>query len=323
VLVGAGVVGLIGRAAGFDALGDALSASEPAWLAVCAAGQVVVFAGIGLSFRAAVAFEGGPVIGRRLALRVMLTAFGFSQLIAAAGAASLALSYWALRRLRFSRRDAAVRMIGFQTTVYLVFGLIGWAAALACLVGGLAPLGMTLPWLVGIPILVVAGRWFTEPGRVERWAAEGGGWFRRALSVGVGAAWWTRRALGTRDGRATAAGALAYWAGDVVSLWGGLRAAGAEPGLAALVLAYATGYLASALPIPFIATGGVDAAMTFALHAVGVPLEQALLGVVAHRLFAFWLPIVPALVLAALLGRTARQLDRAGTVAAGARPATR
>jgi uncharacterized membrane protein YbhN (UPF0104 family) len=53
--------------------------------------------------------------------------------------------------------------------------------------------------------------------------------------------------------------------------------------------------LAQALPIPFVATGGVDAATTFTLTAVGVPVEVALLGVVAHRVFAFWLPIGPGL----------------------------
>ena len=55
----------------------------------------------------------------------------------------------------------------------------------------------------------------------------------------------------------------------------------------------------------------MDAATTFALTAVGVPLEQALLGVVAHRVFAFWLPLVPGLILAALLPATGRRLDEA------------
>jgi uncharacterized membrane protein YbhN (UPF0104 family) len=87
---------------------------------------------------------------------------------------------------------------------------------------------------------------------------------------------------------------------------------GATLGPAAPALAYATGYVAQLVPLPFVATGGVDAATTFALTAVGVPLEAALLGVVAHRLFAFWLPVLPGLVLAALLPRTGRALERAG-----------
>ena len=28
---------------------------------------------------------------------------------------------------------------------------------------------MTVPWLVGLPIVLLAARWFTAPSRVERW----------------------------------------------------------------------------------------------------------------------------------------------------------
>ncbi len=58
-----------------------------------------------------------------------------------------------------------------------------------------------------------------------------------------------------------------------------------------------------ALPIPLIATAGVDAATTLLLHVVGVPLDIALVGVVAHRVFAFWLPIVPGSLYALGLAR--------------------
>jgi uncharacterized membrane protein YbhN (UPF0104 family) len=203
-----------------------------------------------------------------------------------------------------------VRLIGLNTLVYLVFGLAGLGAAGVALATSQAPAAMTIPWLVGIPALLLAARWFTDERRVMRWVAPATGWFRRALSLGVGGAWWVRRSLGTPDGVTMLLWAACYWAGDLASMWGALRAFGAEPGLAALALAYATGYLAQMTPLPFIATGGVDAATTFALTAVGVPLEQALLGVVAHRVFAFWLPLVPGLVLAALLPRTGRLLER-------------
>ena len=68
---------------------------------------------------------------------------------------------------------------------------------------------------------------------------------------------------------------------------------GAHPALSALGVAYATGYLVQSLPIPFIATGGVDAATTFLLRSFGVPLDIGLAAVVTHRVFAFWLPVVP------------------------------
>ncbi len=311
LLVAIGVVALIGRAAGFAELSRTLRAGAPAWLAVCAAGQVVVFAGYAGAYRSAVAFESGPRIGASLALRVVLATFALTQLVAAGGAAALAAVYWTFRRLGATRHHAAVRTIGLNTLVYLAFGLVGWSAALVCLLTDRAPVAMTIPWLALIPVLLVAAHWFTAPGRVEGWAAPIGSWPRRLLAVGVGAAWWVRRVLGSRDRRIGIVWALAYWIGDVASLWGGLRAFDAAPALAPLVLAYASGYLAQVVPVPFVATGGVDAATTYALTAVGVPLAPALLGVVAHRLFAFWLPLVPGLVLAALLPRTGRELERA------------
>lgn len=305
------VVAVIGRSAGFSRLRETLVSGQPGWLAVSALGQLIVFAGYAGVYRHAVAFERGPHIGTGLSLRVVLASFGLTQLVAAGGAAALAVTYWALRRLGFARREAAVRLIGLNTLVYLVFGLLGWSAALLALVTGEAPLAMTLTWLATIPVLLLAARWFTAPRRVERWAASGGGVLRRGLALGVGAAWWVRRALVTAEGRAMIVAALCYWVGDIASLWGAVHAFGADPGLAALSIAYATGYVAQVLPLPLVATGGVDAATTFALTAVGVPLEAALVGVVAHRLFAFWLPLVPGLTLAGLLPRTGRRLAEA------------
>ena len=107
--------------------------------------------------------------------------------------------------------------------------------------------------------------------------------------------------------------AFLYWAGDIASLWAALWAFGGHPGIVALTLVYTTGYLAQSVPIPFVATGGMDAATTFALTAVGVPLEIALVGVIAHRVFAFWIPLVPGLVCAALLPRTGNALAAAAT----------
>lgn len=76
------------------------------------------------------------------------------------------------------------------------------------------------------------------------------------------------------------------------------------------------------MPVPFIATGGTDAATTFALTAVGVPLQVALLGVASNRVFSFWLPVWPGFALAALLPSTGCELEQAGQPtadAAGAR----
>jgi uncharacterized membrane protein YbhN (UPF0104 family) len=312
--IGVLIVVSIGRVAGFADLSDTLGRANAGWLVVCAVGQVTVFAGYAGALRRAIAFEGGPRISPALSLRVVLASFALSQLFATGGAAGLAVTYWALRRVGMGRRIAAIRVIGLSTAVYLVFGLIGWMAALLALVMAIAPLGMTLPWLIGMPVVLGAARWFTDDRRIARWTTTtAGGNLRKALGTGVGAAWWVRRAVADRGhGRAVLGWACCYWAGDIASLGAALHAFGGEAGVVALALVYTTGYLANSLPIPFVATGGMDAATTFALTAVGVPLEVALVSVVAHRVFAFWMPLVPGLVLAGLLRRTGNALAAAG-----------
>jgi uncharacterized membrane protein YbhN (UPF0104 family) len=304
------VVVTIGRVAGFSNLSDTLDGADARWLAVCALGQIVVFAAYAGALRRAIAFEGGPVIGPGLSARVVLASFSLSQLFAAGGAAGLAVTYWALRRVGMSRRIAAIRVVGLQTAVYLVFGVIAWVAALLSLVFVQAPLAITLPWLAAMPLVLLAAHWFTDTGRVGRWTTHRGGALRTALATGVGAAWWVRRAVNDRHGGWPILGWGAwYWAGDIISLGAALHAFDAGLGLVVLTLVYTTGYLANSVPIPFVATGGMDAATTFTLTAVGVPLEVALVAVVAHRVFAFWIPLLPGLVLAVLLRRTGTALS--------------
>jgi uncharacterized membrane protein YbhN (UPF0104 family) len=314
--VGAVLIATIGRVAGFARLTDTLRDGDTKWLAVCVLGQLVVFAGYAGAFQTATAFEHGPHVPLALAGRVSLAGFAFTQLIAAGGAAGLGFMYWVLRQLGLSKRDSAVRLVGLNTAVYLVFGVIGFSAAVLALVLSDAPLGLTLPWIAGVPIVLAAAVWFTQPPHVARRAAADGGVFRRAFGVGVAAAWWVRRIVRAREGRPMLASTTCYWVGDMASLWAALHAFG-HVSIVALPVAYTTGYLAQSVPIPLIATGGMDAATTYALHAVGVPLEVALVSVVAHRIFAFWLPIIPGLVFAATLAHTGQALESAASEPAG------
>ena len=308
LVVGAMVVIGIGRLAGFAHLRDAVDDADFKWLFVCVAGQVAVFAGYSGALRHAIASERGPHIAIGASVELVLASFAATQLLAFGGVGGLAIVYWALRRAGMSRHLASVRVIGLSTAVYLVFAIIGWGGAAWALARADVPLGATVPWLAGIPIIVLAARWFTEPHRAARWDVDDRRHSRRALAIGIGAAAWVRRSMTARGGRPLFAWALCYWLGDMASLWAALRGFGAKPGLATLVVAYTTGYLAQSLPIPFIATGGVDAATTFLLRAFGVPLDVGLAAVVAHRLFAFWLPVVPGSVLAFNLPRLGRRV---------------
>ena len=308
VIVTTVLVVAIGRLAGFTELGDTLSGATWGWLGLCAVGQVGVFVGYAGAFRSSVAGSGdlfgepgdkepaerGPRVGFWYSLKVALAGFGLTQLVAAGGAAGMAFTFWVLRRLGLSKKNAMVQLIALNTAVYFVFGVLGWLGALVGLVDTAVPTAMSVAWLAGFATVIALALWFTQPQRqASLTVTDDAPRLRRALAVGVSAAARVRHFTHTADGKGLLAWALLYWIGDLVSLWAALRAFGVTVSPAAIVGAYVTGYLAQSVPIPLIATGGVDAATTFTLTAVGVPIEVALLGVVAHRVFAFWLPVIP------------------------------
>ena len=103
---------------------------------------------------------------------------------------------------------------------------------------------------------------------------------------------------------------MLYWVGSLVCLWAALRSVGEVVPLPELVLAFAVGHAAMILPLPLGGVGGVDAALTYALTAVGVPLALALVAVGVYRLFAFWVPTVPALAGLVLLPQAGNRLEQ-------------
>jgi len=322
VLVAVGVALLIGRAAGFARVKDEIASADSTWFAVCAVAEAAAFAAYAVVLRHALAWRGGPSVRYRLSLHVTLASLGATRIIAAAGAGGLAVTYWSFRRAGHATDDAVVRVLGLNTLVYLVFGVAAWLAALLASLGvlGDAPRAMALPWLLLVPACVVSARFVTAEPRVRRLTERRGSFARRGLAYAIAGAAWVRDLLGDRKTSApSVAAATGYWAGDAVCLWAALHSVGEPLPPAELVLAYVTGYAAMILPLPFGGVGGVEAAMTYSLTAVGVPLAAALVAVAVYRLFGFWLPTVPALVALALLPRAGRALERtagAGTTGA-------
>jgi uncharacterized membrane protein YbhN (UPF0104 family) len=318
LLVGVGVGTLIARAAGFAEVRDALGQADPTWFLVCLMAEVAAFAAYAVVVRESLRWRDGPEPGYGLSLHVTLASLGATRIVAAAGAGGLAVTYWCFRRARLSTRDALVRVLGLNTLVYLVFGVGAWVAALLAALGllGEAPLALALPWLVVVPACLVAARFVTQPTRVDRLTATEGPLPRRALAYAIAGAAWVRAVLPEPAGRRALVAAAVYWTGDVVCLWAALHSVGEPLPAAELVLAYATGYAAMILPLPFGGVGGVDAAMTYALTAVGVPLAPALVAVAVYRLFGFWVPTIPALGALALLPRAGRGLERAAEATA-------
>ena len=318
-LVAIGVGTLIAKAAGFSHVRDAITDADSTWFLVCFFAEVISFGAYAAVVSEALRWQGGPSVRYGLSVHVTLASLGATRVVAAAGAGGLAVTYWCFRRAAFSVKEALVRVLGLNTLVYLVFGVGAWIAALVALLrlSGHASLGLTLPWLVVVPLCMVAARVVTQPERRARARPlDSGSIVWRALGYAIAGAAWVRDMLPSPQGRRALAASAVYWAGDVVCLWAALRSVGIELPVSELVLAYATGYAAMILPLPLAGVGGVDAAMTFALTAVGIPLAPALVGVAVYRLFGFWVPTIPALAALVLLPRAGRGLEGAAAAPA-------
>ncbi len=317
LLVAVGVGTLIARAAGFSRVRDSFAEAESAWFLVCFFAEVAAFAAYAVVVREALHWRGGPRVRYGLSVHVTLASLGATRVVAAAGAGGLAVTYWCFRRASFATRDALVRVLGLNTLVYLVFGVGAWVAALLAALGilGEAPLALTLPWLLLVPVCVAGARYVTGPARGGPPDPAQGSLPRRSLAYAISGARWVREILPEPAGRRSLVASAVYWGGDIVCLWAALHSVDVSLPLAELVLAYATGYAAMVLPLPLAGVGGVDAAMTFALTAVGVPLAPALVGVAVYRLFGFWVPTIPALAALVLLPRAGRGLREAAAAA--------
>lgn len=84
---------------------------------------------------------------------------------------------------------------------------------------------------------------------------------------------------------------LAY----VLALYSSLEGFGSSVSFGLVLLVYLAGSaIASASPTPG-GLGAVEASLAVGLAAVGIPIGQAITGVLAFRLFSFWLPVIPGL----------------------------
>jgi len=294
ILTTALVVALIAEAAhSADLLGH-LRRARPGWLVVCAAGEIVAYAGYLAGYRAMAQLDDGPRLPTPVALRVVALAFGAFTLATAAG--GLSVDFWALREAGEPPARASARVIAFETLRWAMLALATCLAALAALTGSRVGVVVPVAWLVVVPACFAGGLWVSSPRRRERLAGRRGGAIRRALAIAVHALVYLRTLMTAPLALRVRAmgGSLVFWAGDVLCAWAALRAFGARVGVAPLLLGYATGYVAEAAPLPAGGAGGVDAALTGGFVLAGAPLGAALLGAVTFRVFAFWLPALIA-----------------------------
>ena len=288
---------LVADLAGLDTLRRAASHFDPRWLLICAAGQVAGYLGYALALRNVAQVDGGPRLSIGSTARTAAAGFGVHGASHVSG--GFAVDYWALRRAGLERGQAIARVTCLGTLEWAVLAPAGLASAVVLLAAGANIQGsVTWPWLLVVPGLVGA-LWATAPHRRDRLADSlARGRIRGAFGHGV-TGFVMVRSLAKRPRRHTPAllGIALFIAGDMACLWAALMAFSVEVPLASLVLAYATGSVASRRSLPAGGAGIVEVLMTFALVWVGVPLAPAVAGVLLHRLVSFWLPLVPSLAL--------------------------
>jgi uncharacterized membrane protein YbhN (UPF0104 family) len=330
LVLAVGAIGLIGEVANYDRVTHALTKAHHVWLVGCLVGEALAYVGYILAYRDVARVDDGPCIPMWTATRIVVVGFGAFVLGSTPG--GLAVDYWALHRATGHGRDAARRVLALNTLEWAVLGAFAFVSAAILLLGRAdgVPLALIVMWLVVLPVCVVLAVWLARPERIERLTSEpprrreamhGLALRRRARWVVVIA----REGLGDalagilvirsllRDPVRNWAGIIGfglYWAGDLLALYAGLKAFGIDIGPARLIVAYTTGYMITALPLPVGGAGATEATMAWTLNVVGVPFAPGLLAAVAYRVFAFWLPLFPALAFLPLTGGLSDDLDR-------------
>jgi uncharacterized membrane protein YbhN (UPF0104 family) len=313
----------IGQVTSLHHVVRALGRGDHTWFPVCLAGALLAYAGYVAAYRDVARFNNGPCLGIWMTLRIVV--IGFGAVLIGSSAGTLSIDYWALHRAGESRQAAIRRVLAVGSLQWFVLAIIACLAAAVTLAGPWpAPLAMDVAWLVVVPACIAAAAWVSSPKRSDRLTSPPAGeveldrhprtWMRWLVHAGravlansVGGVVIVRRLLQKPLGHPSALlGFPLYWAGDILILYAALRAFGVHPHPVPLVLAYATGFAITALPLPAGGSGGVEAGLTFALNSVGIPVAPALLATLVYRAFTLWLPIGPAL---ALLPQV-RTLDR-------------
>ena len=288
---------LVADAAGLGAVRTVTSRFDPIWLAVCVGAQVAGYIGYAFALRNVARVDGGPHIPFRQSARTVVAGCGVHGAAHVSG--GFGVDYWALRRAGLERERAIARVACLGALELALLALAALASAIVLLVAGAhVQASVTWPWLLVIPGLLAAA-WVTSPRRRDRLADSSAGGRMRSAFAHVVAGLVMVRSLATqpRQHLPGLLGVAFFFVGEMVCLWASLSAFSVEISLPALVLAYATGSIASRRSLPGGGAGVVEVLMTFALVWVGIPLAPALAGVLLHRLVSFWLPLVPALAL--------------------------
>jgi uncharacterized protein (TIRG00374 family) len=284
------------------------------WLSACLVGELIAYLGYVLTLRDIARVDDGPEMDLAVSTKTVVAGFGVFAATRTSG--GFAVDYWALRREGADRRDAVGRVLALGFLEYATLSVVALVAAVALYlrVDGHAGESATLPALLIIPAFAIA-LWATAGKRAKRLSRPrpNGTWLRRTLADSVAGARKARTILlSPREHGLGVLGMTIYWAGDIACLWAALQLVGGKQiTISALILAYSGGYVLSRRSLPAGGAGAVEIALTLALVGMGVRFAPALVAVLIYRMFNFWLPIIPALLLIPTVRELRERFQRA------------
>jgi uncharacterized membrane protein YbhN (UPF0104 family) len=278
----AAAVGL-GGVSGWNRLLHVVLHPLPTYFAVAFAAQAVALAAYAVAYRDVISMAGSvPAVEA-----MTLTVAGFGAHLPRGG---FGFDYGFLRSRGQSHDDAKRTVLLLGLLEYAVLAPMTWVAAVELLLArSHVQRSLTLSWAIGVPAGTLITCWLVA--RHKR----GKRVWKPLVNMLSGIELLASMLVRVRRWPALI-GMACYWAADMVCLWAGLRAFGSDLGVAAIIVAFATGYALSRRTMPFAGAGLIELFLIFALTWVGTPLVRAIPAVFAYRVLNIWVPTVCGLV---------------------------
>jgi uncharacterized protein (TIRG00374 family) len=270
---------------------------QPAWLAAALALQAGTYIAQGEVWRSVMRSAGLP-LPRNVAYGLSLVKLLIDQALPSSGVSGAIVVANALER-RGIPQEVAMAGIVVSSAAYLLAYVIALGTGLVLLVAedrANAPImALALVFIVGASALASAE--IALSGRPSQWhGGRAGRWIGRLLELLASA-----RAELSHDRRLLAVAValqLVIVALDCLTLWTLLRALGGTLALAAVFASFMISTLLRTISIVPGGLGTFEAVLVIMLSDAGMPVPLALSATLLFRGLTFWLPMLPAAVLA-------------------------
>jgi uncharacterized membrane protein YbhN (UPF0104 family) len=300
VLAAALVVGLLLAVPGLNAVATTVSNMKRPWVLLALLLEILSCASYLVAFLQV--FDRAPL---RLGAWVALSEEAFGAAVSVGGASSVAVGGWLMVERGAPARRIAERsavLFLYTSAINVITLVLAGVGLFVGLPGPSDPLLSVAPAGVGVAVLVL---FLVLPRRADSIARRvRPGRLRVVLTETAASLRDTERLVFRPDWRIL--GAIGYLWFDIAVLFACCAAAGEEPPVAALVLAYQISYLSNLIPVPG-GIGVLDGSMIGMLVLYGVGGTVATAATLVYHAIALWVPTVCGTIAFVLLQKTNRQ----------------